>query len=234
MSTDETMSELAEVAERIRACTLCSLCQGRTHAVPGEGPEDAQIMFIGEGPGAQEDLQGRPFVGASGQFMIATLAQAGIRRQDVFITNVVKCRPPGNRDPLPDEMETCTQVYLDLQIALIQPKIIVTLGRYSMGHFLPHASISRIHGQPQRAGDVIVYPMLHPAAALRRPEWKTAFITDAQRIPALLAGALDGVGTIPAPGATDEPHPELPPLPAAPTTPPPESVGDEPQQLSLF
>ena len=227
------MSELSEVAERIRVCTLCDLCQGRTHAVPGEGPEDAQIMLIGEGPGAQEDLQGRPFVGASGQFMAETLAQAGIRRQDVFITNVVKCRPPGNRDPLPEEMDTCTQVYLDLQIALIQPKMIVTLGRFSMGHFFPHASISRIHGQPQRVGEVIVYPMLHPAAALRRPEWKTAFIADAQRIPELLTGALTDAVTNQAEAGTTHPEPPADPL-AAPTTPPALSADDEPQQLSLF
>jgi DNA polymerase len=225
------MSELSEVAERIRACTLCNLCQGRTHAVPGEGPEDALIMLIGEGPGAQEDLQGRPFVGASGRFMAETLAQAGIDRQDVFITNVVKCRPPGNRDPQPDEMDTCTQVYLDLQIALIQPKIIVTLGRFSMGHFLPGASISRIHGQPHRVGDVIVYPMLHPAAALRRPEWKTAFVADAQRIPDLLASAGHEPTTIPAPPTVIT---QPAPLPATPVTPPAALPGDEPQQLSLF
>lgn len=228
------MSELSEVAERIRACTLCNLCQGRTHAVPGEGPENALIMLIGEGPGAQEDLQGRPFVGVSGQFMAETLAQVGIRRQDVFITNVVKCRPPGNRDPQPDEMETCTQVYLDLQIALIQPKIIVTLGRFSMSHFLPGAAISRIHGQPHRVGDVIVYPMLHPAAALRRPEWKTAFVADAQRIPDLLASTGHDPATIPAPQPTAITHPALPATPAAPVTPPAALPGDEPQQLSLF
>lgn len=197
------MSELSEVAERIRVCTLCDLCTGRTHAVPGEGPENAQIMLIGEGPGNQEDQQGRPFVGASGRFMAETLAQVGIHRQDVFITNVVKCRPPGNRDPQPDEIETCTQVYLDLQIALIRPKIIVTLGRFSMAHFLPHSSITRIHGQPQRMGDVIIYPMLHPAAALRRPEWKTAFVADVQRIPDLLRAALNDPAAAQAPPQID-------------------------------
>lgn len=226
------MSELAEVAERIRTCTLCNLCHGRTRAVPGEGPDNAQIMLIGEGPGAQEDAQGRPFVGASGRFMTATLADAGIQRQDVFITNVVKCRPPDNRDPLPEEMETCIQVYLDLQIALIQPKIIVTLGRFSMGHFLPHASISRIHGQPQRVGDVIVYPMLHPAAALRRPEWKTAFIADAQRIPALLTGARHDSTAAPATAIPPEPPRPQPSADAVTSPAPP--ADDEPQQLSLF
>lgn len=224
------MSELTEVAERILTCTLCNLCQGRTRAVPGEGPENAQIMLIGEGPGAQEDIQGRPFVGASGRFMAETLAEVGIHRADVFITNVVKCRPPDNRDPLPEEMETCTQVYLDLQIALIQPKVIVTLGRFSMGHFLPHTSISRIHGQPQRVGDTIIYPMLHPAAALRRPEWKTAFIADAQRIPGLLTAAVPDPATPPAssPPTVTQPAPPLPQPPAAPP------ADEEPQQLSLF
>ena len=224
------MSELAEVAARIQTCTLCELCQGRTHAVPGEGPENAGIMLIGEGPGAQEDVQGRPFVGVSGRFMAETLAQVGIHRQDVFITNVVKCRPPGNRDPLPDEIETCTQVYLDLQIALIQPKIIVTLGRFSLGHFLPHASISRSHGQPHRVGEVIVYPMFHPAAALRRPEWKTAFIADAQRIPALLASA-----TAQPSGGFESP-PAMPAGGDQATSPPPAAppVDEGPQQLMLF
>ena len=224
------MSELAEVAARIQTCTLCELCQGRTHAVPGEGPANAQIMLIGEGPGAQEDVQGRPFVGVSGRFMAETLAQVGIHRQDVFITNVVKCRPPGNRDPLPDEIETCTQVYLDLQIALIQPKIIVTLGRFSLGHFLPDASISRIHGQPHRVGEVIVYPMFHPAAALRRPEWKTAFIADAQRIPALLASA-----TAQPRGGFESP-PAMPAGGDQATSPPPAAppVDEGPQQLMLF
>lgn len=230
------MSELAEVAARIQTCTLCELCQGRTYAVPGEGPADAAIMLIGEGPGAQEDVQGRPFVGVSGRFMAETLAQVGIHRQDVFITNVVKCRPPGNRDPLPDEIETCTQVYLDLQIALIQPRIIVTLGRFSMGHFLPHASISRIHGQPHRVGEVIVYPMLHPAAALRRPEWKTAFIADVQRIPALLASATAQLrgGFEPPPAAQADV--ELPVSPPPDATAPPDApaVDEGPQQLTLF
>ncbi len=230
------MSELAEVAARIQTCTLCELCQGRTHAVPGEGPANAAIMLIGEGPGAQEDMQGRPFVGVSGRFMAETLAQVGIHRQDVFITNVVKCRPPGNRDPLPDEIETCTQVYLDLQIALIQPKIIVTLGRFSLGHFLPEASISRIHGQPHHVGEVIVYPMFHPAAALRRPEWKTAFIADAQRMPALLASATGQ------PSGGFESPPAMPtggdqltsPPPAAPAPPAAPPVDEGPQQLMLF
>mgnify|MGYP003383415262 CR=1 FL=1 len=176
------MSELESVARRILNCTLCDLCQGRTHAVPGEGPEQARIMLIGEGPGAQEDLQGRPFVGASGQFMMETLATVGLRRQDVFITNLVKCRPPGNRDPQPDEILMCGDTYLNLQIELIDPQIIVTLGRFSLGRFVPQASISRVHGQPQHVGGRLIYPLLHPAAALRRPEWRQAFQVDVQRL----------------------------------------------------
>lgn len=180
------MSELESVARRILSCTLCDLCRGRTHAVPGEGPENARIMLIGEGPGAQEDLQGRPFVGASGQFMMDALATVGVQRQDVFITNLIKCRPPGNRDPLPDEILLCGATYLDLQIELIDPQIIITLGRFSLGRFLPQASISRLHGQPQNVEGRLLYPLLHPAAALRRPEWRQAFQTDVARLPALL------------------------------------------------
>lgn len=233
MSAADTLDWIAREAS---ICTKCALHESRKKAVTGEGPANAEIMFIGEGPGFHEDEQGRPFVGASGKFLDQLLEQAELVRTDVFIANVVKCRPPGNRDPQPDEMETCTQVYLDLQIALIQPKIIVTLGRFSMGHFLPGAAISRIHGQPHQVGDVIVYPMLHPAAALRRPEWKTAFVADAQRIPELLSAARPDATTTPAsmPDAVTQPVPTSPPPPAAPATLPAAPPGDEPQQLSLF
>jgi DNA polymerase len=129
---------LQEVAEEVNVCTLCDLHHSRKRAVPGEGPTQATIMFIGEGPGFHENEQGRPFVGAAGKFLEDLLAKIGMRREQVFITNVVKCRPPGNRDPRPDEVDTCTSTYLERQIQAINPKVIVTLGRFSMGLFIPN------------------------------------------------------------------------------------------------
>ncbi|GAB4520036.1 MAG: uracil-DNA glycosylase [Anaerolineae bacterium] len=177
--------ELERIAAEIRACTRCPLARGRTQAVPGEGPADAEIMFIGEGPGFHEDRQGRPFVGAAGQFLEELLASIGLRRDQVFIANVVKCRPPGNRDPLPEEIEAC-RPFLDRQIEIINPKIIVTLGRFSMARYFPNASITRIHGQPKRVGDVICFPMFHPAAGLHQPRWRPLIEEDIKKLPALL------------------------------------------------
>lgn len=144
-------------------------------------------MLIGEGPGYHEDRQGRPFVGASGQFLDELLALAGLRRADVFIGNVVKCRPPQNRDPQPDEVKTCTETYLFHQIAAIDPKVIVTLGRFSMNLFIPGAKISRIHGQPQRVQGRLIVPMLHPAAALHQPQNRPLLEADFRSLPAILA-----------------------------------------------
>ena len=171
--------DLAAVAAEVRACTLCGLASGRKNAVPGEGPPHAEIMFIGEGPGMNEDNQGRPFVGASGQFLTQLIAKAGLKREDVFIANVVKCRPPGNRDPLPEEIAAC-RGYLERQIALVNPKIIVTLGRFSMATYFPGARISAIHGQARHLPDGrLVVAMFHPAAALHnvnlRPELEKDF-----------------------------------------------------------
>ena len=180
------MSELAELCEEIRACQKCILAQGRTHAVPGEGPDAAHIMLIGEGPGFHEDRQGRPFVGAAGQYLDELLEKIGLLREDVYIANVVKCRPPGNRDPQPDEISAC-RPYLDKQIELIRPHLVVTLGRFSMQRYFPGASISRIHGQAKRVGNVIYYPMFHPAAALHQPRWRSFVEEDMLRIPELLA-----------------------------------------------
>ncbi len=179
------MSELVHLCEEIKACQDCILSQGRTNAVPGEGPEDADIMFIGEGPGFHEDRQGRPFVGAAGNYLNELLEMINLRRQDVYITNVVKCRPPGNRDPQPAEIEACRS-YLDRQIDLIRPRLIITLGRFSMQRYFAGASISRIHGQPKRAGNVIYYPMFHPAAALHQPRWRSLLEEDILKIPDLL------------------------------------------------
>jgi DNA polymerase len=144
-------------------------------------------MLIGEGPGYHEDRQGRPFVGASGQFLDELLLLAGLRRADVFIGNVVKCRPPQNRDPQPDEITTCTETYLFRQIAAIDPKVIVTLGRFSMNLFIPGAKIMRIHGQPQRVQGRLIVPMLHPAAALHQPQNRPLIEADFRSLPALLA-----------------------------------------------
>ncbi|MEJ2210860.1 MAG: uracil-DNA glycosylase [Anaerolineae bacterium] len=177
---------MTELYEEVRTCEKCILSQGRTHAVPGEGPESAEIMFIGEGPGFHEDRQGRPFVGAAGKFLEELLANIGLSREEVYIANVVKCRPPGNRDPQPEEIDAC-RPYLDRQIELVRPHLVVTLGRFSMQRYFPGASISRIHGQPKRIGSVIYYPMFHPAAALHQPRWRTLVEEDMARIPELLA-----------------------------------------------
>jgi DNA polymerase len=180
------LSELTELYEQIKTCEKCILSQGRTNAVPGEGPEDADIMFIGEGPGFHEDRQGRPFVGQAGNFLDQLLAKIDLNREDVYIANVVKCRPPRNRDPQPQEIEACRS-YLDKQIELIQPRLIVTLGRFSMQRYFPGASISRIHGQPKRVGNMIYYPMFHPAAALHQPRWRSLVEEDFLKIPELLS-----------------------------------------------
>ena len=180
------MSELTELYQDVKVCQACILSQGRTKAVPGSGPEDAQIMFIGEAPGFHEDRQGEPFVGAAGKYLEELLEQVDIERKDVYITNVVKCRPPGNRDPQPDEVSAC-KPYLDKQIDLVRPQLVVTLGRFSMQRYFPGASISRIHGQPKRVGSVIYYPMFHPAAALHQPRWRSLVEEDILKIPDLLA-----------------------------------------------
>jgi len=180
------LSELTVLYQEVRTCQKCILSEGRTNAVPGEGPKDAEIMFIGEAPGFHEDRQGRPFVGAAGKYLEELLASIGLSREQVYIANVVKCRPPGNRDPQPEEIEAC-RPYLDKQIELIRPHLIVTLGRFSMQRYFPGASISRIHGQPKRVGSVIYYPMFHPAAALHQPRWRTLVEQDIAKIPELLA-----------------------------------------------
>ncbi|MER3420396.1 MAG: uracil-DNA glycosylase [Chloroflexota bacterium] len=194
------MSELLQLSEVICRCTDCDLSKTRTRAVPGEGPERASIMLIGEAPGFNEDRTGRPFVGAAGQFLERLLALAGLRRQDVYITNVVKCRPPNNRDPLPGEIEACKK-YLDRQIALIQPKVIVTLGRYSMARWFPGASISRIHGQPRVVDGLTVVPMFHPAAALHQERYRALIEADFKRLPEILAAA---TGPTPAGDGSEE------------------------------
>lgn len=203
---------LEKVAAEVRACTKCPLHRSRTHAVPGDGSPHAQIMFIGEGPGFHEDQSGLPFVGAAGNFLNELLTNIGLKREDVFITNVVKCRPPGNRDPLPEEIEAC-RGYLDRQIEIINPKVIVTLGRYSMARWFPAARISHIHGKPRQFGRRLIVPFYHPAAALHQPSLHRTVVEDFAKLPEFVARVL-------AEHPTDEANDE--------------DSGEELQQLSLF
>jgi uracil-DNA glycosylase family 4 len=186
--------ELEKLAKQIMVCTKCELHRSRKKAVPGEGPTHAEIMFIGEGPGARENEQGPPFVGAAGKFLDQLLEQAGVTRADVWITNVVKCRPPGNRDPLPDEIETCTSNYLQHQIRIVDPSIIVTLGRHSMGLFFKRAKITQIHGQMRKVDDRFVIAMYHPAAALHQMSLKPVLMADFAKLPELLKEARTELG----------------------------------------
>ena len=185
---ERAAGELEQVAAEVRVCPKCELARTRTNAVPGEGQPRAAVMLVGEGPGWHEDQQGRPFVGNAGKFLNELLAIAGLKREDVFITNVVKCRPPGNRDPLPDEIAACAP-YLERQIAAIDPNVIVTLGRFSMARWFPGERISRIHGQPKREGKRLVVPMYHPAAALHQAALRGAIEEDFAKLPKILAEA---------------------------------------------
>jgi uracil-DNA glycosylase family 4 len=181
--------ELKLVAKEVSICTQCDLHHSRKNAVPGEGPANAEMMFIGEGPGFHENEQGRPFVGAAGKVLEELLAKINMKRSDVFIGNVVKCRPPGNRDPLPPELAACS-AYLERQIAAINPKVIVTLGRYSLSHFVPNAKISEIHGQAMRIKGRLVVAMYHPAAGLHQRSLMSAIEEDFLRLPELIAKAV--------------------------------------------
>ncbi len=180
------MSELSKLYAEIARCQKCELARLRTHTVPGEGAENAEILFIGEAPGFHEDQQGRPFVGAAGQFLTQLLASINLNRDQVYIANVIKCRPPGNRDPLPEEISNCRS-FIDQQIALISPKMIVTLGRYSMAMFFPGKTISKIHGTYQVRDGVINFAMYHPAAALHQVALRKELEADIKKIPLALA-----------------------------------------------
>jgi uracil-DNA glycosylase len=186
------MSDLLDaIRERILKCRLCRLCElGATRAVPGEGSDKAEIMFIGEGPGSAEDAQGKPFVGAAGKFLTRMLEETGLSRDDVFITNIVKHRPPENRDPLPEEIEACWP-YLEEQVKALKPKLIVLLGRHAMGRFLPGLKISEVHGQAKRSKGIwsdkqVYFPVYHPASALYNPGLRQTLINDMKKIPILL------------------------------------------------
>ena len=181
-------TDLADIAREVKACQQCKLCQGAKQGVPGEGPANAEIVFIGEGPGFYEDQQGKPFVGPSGRFLEELLASINLKRQDVFITNVVKHRPPENRDPEPDEITACAG-FLDRQIAALQPKVIVTLGRFSMARYFPNAKISAIHGQARTVNGRVIVAMFHPAAGLRAEATRQALVEDFKKLPQLIAKA---------------------------------------------
>lgn len=186
----EREDKMKSIEDRVRNCRDCSLCKGRTQAVPGDGSYEAKLMFIGEGPGQAEDLQGKPFVGAAGKFLAKMLADIGLRREDVYITNVVKCRPPDNRDPLQVEVDACFK-YLDEQFKVIRPRVIVTLGRHSMARFLPGFRISDIHGQAKRVSGIfsekqVIFPLYHPAAALYNPNLRETLMADMRKLPILV------------------------------------------------
>ena len=231
---------MRDVEAAVLVCQRCALAEGRTQAVPGEGNLNAVVMFVGEGPGFDEDRQGRPFVGRSGQYLTETLERLGIARSDVYITNVVKCRPPKNRDPQPAELEACAE-YLEQQVAIINPRIIVTLGRFSMKRWFPDGSITRVHGQVRNIGrGRIAVAMFHPAAALRNPQWQTEFEKDMAKLPQLIERAQRAnqaaargealPAGVPHPGDPDY----VPPQELSASAPPAGDDGEDSSQLTLF
>jgi len=207
----------------VRACTRCPLHRGRTQAVPGEGNPISDVLLVGEGPGAREDATGRPFVGPAGQLLNELLGSLGWAREDVFIANVVKCRPPGNRDPEPEEISACSG-YLDRQESALDPAVIVTLGRHSLQRYLPGARISGVHGQLRRSGGRFIFPMYHPAAALHQASLRETLFADIRGLPAAWLAArqaLEAERVASVQESTPEPEPELMPSP-------------DDQQMTLF
>jgi len=182
----DVAAALEDIATTIRSCTACGLCEGRTNAVPGTGNPHAEVVFIGEGPGKNEDEQGIPFCGASGKLLDSLLLSINLNRSDVFITNIVKCRPPNNRDPLPEEKDICTDLYLNKQLELIKPKLIITLGRHALNYFIPNIKISQVHGQPKRLKGQVYLPLYHPAVALYNGSTKQTLEEDFLIIPKLI------------------------------------------------
>jgi DNA polymerase len=194
---------LEAVAAEVRGCTRCPLHRGRTNAVPGEGNPLSDVLLVGEGPGAREDASGRPFVGPAGQLLNELLGSIGWGREEVFIANVVKCRPPGNRDPEPEEVAACGS-YLERQERALDPAVIVTLGRHSLARYLPGARISAVHGSLRRAGGRFVFPMYHPAAALHQASLRETLFADIRGLPPALLMArealeADRVASVPEP-----------------------------------
>jgi len=178
--------ELEQIAQTIANDNVTpKLRDGATQLVFGVGSPEAELMFIGEAPGAREDEQGEPFVGAAGKFLTEMLGQIGLQRRDVYITNIVKYRPPGNRDPLPEEIEEFVP-YLQRQIAVIKPKLVIFLGRHAMNVFLPELKISQAHGHPVRKSGQVYLPLFHPAAALYNPQMRQTLQDDFAKIPKIL------------------------------------------------
>ena len=194
MTPEERHAALETIAAEVTACTRCRLAAGRTRAVPGEGHPNTEVVFVGEGPGQNEDVQGRPFVGAAGGLLNELLGSIGWTRDEVFITNVVKCRPPGNRDPEPDEMAACAP-FLKRQLAVLDPALIVTLGRFSLQTFMPGERIGQVHGtarpvDPETGAEhAMAFAMYHPAAAFRQAALKETMQMDMCSIPAALLDA---------------------------------------------
>ncbi|MFN8110527.1 MAG: uracil-DNA glycosylase [Thermoleophilia bacterium] len=218
-------------AEHVLACTRCPLHEGRTQVVAGGGSPTARLMFVGEAPGYHEDRTGVPFVGQAGQLLERLLAGIGLTRDDVFIANVLKCRPPGNRDPLPAEIRAC-EPHLFQQVAIIRPAMICTLGNFATKLLSGRADgISRVHGceLPIEVGGqpTLLYPLFHPAAALYTPAMLATLEADFARIPALIAGA-DGVEALAVPRVP------APPPSVEPPAPPPEPAAPPTEQLGLF
>lgn len=242
MTSAERRAALEAIAVEVRDCTRCRLHETRTKAVPGEGHPDTEVMFVGEGPGFNEDREGRPFVGRAGGLLERLLGHIGWTRDDVFITNVVKCRPPDNRDPEPDEMAACAP-FLRRQLEALDPSVVVTLGRFSMATFMPGVRITQAHGTTRVADpetgarDATVFAMYHPAYALRNPAVERESFEDAARIPDVLVAArerrrVQRAGAAPA----TTPEPAVPPREPA-TTPDPGASTPSPadaDQLSLF
>ena len=231
MTHAERRAALAAVAAEVRTCTRCRLHETRTNAVPGEGHPDTEVVFVGEGPGFNEDRLGRPFVGRAGDLLVKLLGSIGWNRDEVFITNIVKCRPPDNRDPMPDEIATC-RPYLERQLEALDPALVVTLGRHSMGQFMPGARISEAHGTVRPvdpatgARDATAYALYHPAAALRTPAILEASYADVAAVPAALEAsrARRAARATTAP-ASPPASPELAPVGAGVTAPPPHEPG---------
>jgi uracil-DNA glycosylase len=216
---------LSEIAAEVSGCQRCPLHRGRTLSVPGEGNPISDVLLVGEGPGAREDATGRPFVGAAGQFLDELLRSIGWAREQVFIANVVKCRPPGNRDPEPAEIAAC-RPYLDRQEAALDPAVIVTLGRFSLRRYLPEARIGEVHGTLRRSGGRFVYPMYHPAAALHQASLRETLFADMRGLPAALLTArqaIEAEQSAPIASAAVDPAPEMPATEA-----------DDAEQMTLF
>ncbi|MEO8246069.1 MAG: uracil-DNA glycosylase [Chloroflexota bacterium] len=225
---------LATIATEVSGCTRCPLATRRTHAVPGEGSAMTDVLLVGEGPGGREDATGRPFVGPAGQLLDELIASIGWQRDDVFITNVVKCRPPGNRDPEQDEIATCA-TYLDRQEAALDPSVVVTLGRHSLRRYLPDARISSVHGSLHRGRGRWVFPMYHPAAALHQASLRDTLFRDMRGLPAALLQAREAIDAERAASVQDDTHATTQQLISSQAGQPNRAwTADDEQQLTLF